>query len=88
MYNHLRKQKSGRAHDVAGAMKQSRLMSLVEAVANVAVGYGVAVATQIAVFPLFGLAVSLGDNLAIGCVFTGVSLIRSYALRRLFERLR
>jgi len=69
-------------------MKQSRLMSLVEAVANVAVGYGLAVATQIAVFPLFGLAVSLGDNLAIGCVFTVVSLIRSYALRRLFEQLR
>jgi hypothetical protein len=63
-------------------------MSLVEAVANVAVGYGVAVATQIAVFPLFGLAASLGDNLAIGCVFTGVSLIRAYLLRRLFEGLR
>jgi hypothetical protein len=64
-------------------VKQSRLMSLVEAVANVAVGYGVAVATQIAVFPLFGLAVSLGDTLAIGGVFTGVSLIRAYLLRRL-----
>ena len=70
------------------ASKQSRLMSLVEAVANVAVGYGVAVATQIAVFPLFGLAVSLGDNLAIGGVFTAISLIRGYALRRLFERMR
>ena len=29
-------------------------MSLVEALATVAVGYGVAVATQIAAFPLFG----------------------------------
>ncbi len=36
-------------------MRQSRLMSLVEAVANVAVGYGVAVLTQMLVFPLFGL---------------------------------
>jgi hypothetical protein len=69
-------------------MKQSRLMSLVEAGANVAVGYGVAVATQIAVFPLFGLIVSLGDNLTIGCIFTVVSLIRAYLLRRVFERLR
>jgi hypothetical protein len=69
-------------------MKQSRLMSLVEAVANVAVGFGVAVATQIAVFPLFGLTVSLGDNLAIGGIFTGISLIRAYLLRRLFERVR
>jgi hypothetical protein len=31
-------------------MMQSRVMSLVEAVANVAVGYGFAVATQIVVF--------------------------------------
>jgi hypothetical protein len=69
-------------------MKQSRLMSLVEAIANVAVGYGVAVATQLLVFPLFGLAVSIGENLAIGGAFTMVSLIRAYVLRRLFETLR
>ena len=41
-------------------MRQSRLMSLVEAVANVVVGYAVAVVAQIVVFPMFGLAVSLG----------------------------
>ncbi|WP_424894932.1 DUF7220 family protein [Tepidimonas sp. HKU79] len=35
-------------------MKQSRWMSLLEAVTNVLVGYGAAVATQWAVFPLFG----------------------------------
>ena len=43
-------------------MKQSRWMSLVEAVANVLVGYGVAVATQWAVFPLFGLHATLQEN--------------------------
>jgi uncharacterized protein (DUF2062 family) len=63
-------------------------MSLVEAIASVAVGYGVAVTAQIAVFPLFGLEVALSENLVIGCVFTGVSLIRSYVIRRLFEALR
>lgn len=66
-------------------MRQSRRMSAVEAAANVAVGYGVAVATQIAVFPLFGLAVAFGDNLAIGGIFTAVSLARNYMLRRLFN---
>ena len=69
-------------------MKQSRLMSSVEAVANVLVGYGVAVLTQLAVFPLFGLNASLGDNLAIGGVFTVVSIVRSFTLRRLFEAIR
>ena len=66
-------------------MKQSRLMSLVEAVANVIVGYGVAVVTQILIFPIFGLQTTLGQNLAMGGVFTIVSLLRSFALRRLFE---
>jgi hypothetical protein len=60
-------------------------MSLIEAVTNVILGYGLAVITQIVVFPWFGLDVSIGDNLAIGAVFVGISLLRSYALRRLFE---
>lgn len=67
---------------------QSRRMSLIEAVTNVVVGYGVAVLAQLAVFPLFGIAVSLGDNLAIGAAFTVVSLARSYAVRRLFSAIR
>jgi len=67
-------------------VSQSRLMSVAESVTNVAVGYGVAVGTQLAVFPLFGIEASLSDNLAIGAVFTIVSLVRSYALRRLFNR--
>ena len=69
-------------------MKQSRRMSLVEALANVAVGFGVAVATQIAVFPLFGLRASLADNLTIAAVFTSASIARSYVLRRTFEAIR
>ena len=66
-------------------MKQSRLMSLIEATTNVIVGYGVAVVTQILIFPIFGLQTTLGQNLAMGGVFTIVSLLRSFALRRLFE---
>ena len=69
-------------------MKQSRLMSMVESLANVLVGYVVAVVTQMAVFPLFGLAVSVTENLLIGLIFTAVSIVRSYALRRGFEALR
>jgi hypothetical protein len=66
-------------------MKQSRTMSLVEAVANVVVGYGVAVATQILIFPIFGMHATLAQNLKMGAVFTVVSIARSYALRRLFD---
>ncbi len=69
-------------------MRQSKRMSMVESLTNVAVGYGIAVATQIMVFPVFGMEVSLADNLAIGSVFTIVSIIRSFTLRRLFEEIR
>lgn len=67
-------------------MTQSRRMSLIEAITNVAVGYALAVVTQMLVFPWFGLHASLGENLALGLVFTATSLIRGYALRRLFTR--
>jgi hypothetical protein len=69
-------------------MIQSRAMSFVEATTNVVVGYVLAIATQLAVFPLFGLEAALGEHLAIGAAFVIVSLARSYLLRRLFERLR
>ena len=67
---------------------QSRTMSLIEAGANVVVGYGVAVTTQLLVFPWFGITATLAGNLMIGAIFTAVSLVRSYALRRMFERVR
>ena len=69
-------------------MKQSRLMSLAEAVANVIVGYGVAVVTQILIFPVFGLHTTLAQDLKMGAIFTIVSIARSFALRRVFEAIR
>ena len=67
-------------------MMQSRWMSLVESSANIVVGYGLAVFTQILVFPIFDLQASVGENLLIGGIFTVISLIRSFAVRRLFNR--
>lgn len=64
---------------------QSRLQSLFEALANVVLGYGVALGAQLLVFPLFGIHLPLASNLAIGIIFTVVSLIRSYLLRRFFN---
>lgn len=69
-------------------MKQSHLMSLVEAAANVIVGYVLAIATQIVVFPWFGIETGLAEHMTIGLAFVGVSMARGYLLRRLFEALR
>lgn len=69
-------------------MKQSRRWSLFEAITSTAIGYGVAVLTQLAVFPAFGLATTFGENLAMGGIFTAVSIVRGYAVRRWFEGMR
>lgn len=66
-------------------MSQSRKMSFVESCVNVAIGYGVAIASQVLIFPLFGIHIPFRDNLMIGLWFTGVSIIRSYLVRRLFN---
>ena len=69
-------------------MKQSRTMSLVESVANVVVGYGIAVAAQMLLFPVFGMHVTMGQNLKLAGAFTIISICRSFALRRIFETIR
>lgn len=67
-------------------MKQSRRASLVESLLNVAIGYGIAIASQMAIW--FGIHISVADNIIIGLLFTVVSIVRSFALRRMFETLR
>ena len=52
-------------------MKQSRTVSLIEAAANVVVGYVLAIATQIVVLPWFGIEAAIGEHLAIGLVSSG-----------------
>lgn len=69
-------------------MQQSRLISLVESTTNVVLGYVLAIATQIVVFPWFGIETGLAEHLTIGLAFVGVSLARGYLLRRLFETIR
>lgn len=69
-------------------MIQSRTGSLLEAFTNVVAGYGLAVALQLLLFPAFGLHPTLGQSMKIGLSFTAMSVLRSYMVRRLFERLR
>lgn len=64
---------------------QSKRGSMTESLLNVAIGYGIAVAAQEIIFPLFGVHIPLHDSLAIGAIFTVISIMRSYALRRAFN---
>jgi len=67
-------------------MNQSRIASIVEAGTNVAIGYIIALLSQFIVFPLYAIHVPLQTNVAIGLWFTAVSLVRSYVVRRWFNK--
>jgi len=66
-------------------MQQTKLGSLIESLMNIFIGYGVALISQILVFPFFEIYVSLSTNLWIGAWFTVISLVRSYVIRRWFN---
>lgn len=63
-------------------------MSLIETLTNVLLDMLVSLITQVYVFPLYGIEVSLSVNVQIMTIFTVVSIVRSYALRRFFNRMR
>ena len=65
--------------------RQTRKQSLIEQCVSTGIGYLVALATQIAVFPIFNLHVEWHENIVISLIFTGVSIIRGYAVRRFFN---
>ena len=72
---------------VGACVMQSRLQSFIESCLNVAIGYGIALASQILVFPWFGINIPLRSNIAIGAIFTVISIVRSYLVRRAFNRI-
>lgn len=68
--------------------KQRKRTSLVEAVINWLVGAGLAIGTQILIYPLFGIYVGLLETIEIAAFFMAISVVRQYFLRRFFEWLR
>jgi uncharacterized membrane protein (DUF485 family) len=66
-------------------MNQTRLGSLIEAVFNVLIGFGINFCANMLILPLFGFNVNAGQALGIGMFFTVISVARSYAVRRWFN---
>ena len=66
-------------------MNQTKLESLAEVVINVMIGWVVGLLTQLWAFPLFDIHVTFGDQFWISVIFTVVSIVRSYAIRRWFN---
>jgi len=67
---------------------QTRWGSFVEATINIVIGYIIAIAAQIVIFPMFGIYASTRDHLLIGICFTAVSIVRLYLVRRLFNKIK
>jgi hypothetical protein len=85
------KSQSGRwftERTVTPAVTQRRSTSLVESVVNCVIGIGVAFLMQVIAFPMFDIHIPLSTSGWIALLFTGVSIVRSYVLRRAFEWLR
>lgn len=66
-------------------MNQTRLGSLIEALANVVIGFSINWCANLLILPLFGFNVTGGQAFGIGVFFTAISIARSYALRRWFN---
>lgn len=66
-------------------MSQTRTQSAIEAAMNILIGYGISMTANFLIFPLFGWEISLSQNLTLGVIYTGISFVRSYLLRRFYN---
>jgi hypothetical protein len=66
-------------------MQQTKLSSLIETVANVIIGFSLNYMANLIILPIFGFHVSLLANFELGLLYTIVSVVRSYCLRRWFN---
>ena len=64
---------------------QRRSHSALEAVVNVLVGFGLSVGANQVLISWLGYPIRLDQSLGLGLIFTVLSLVRSYTLRRLFN---
>ena len=67
-------------------MSQSRKGSLIEALINTAIGFGINFAANLIILPQFGFSsLTVETNILIGILYTGISVVRSYVVRRWFN---
>lgn len=67
-------------------MSQSKRQSLIEAITNTTVGFGISLLSISIILPLMGFETSTGQNITLTVYFTLISIVRSYILRRIFNK--
>jgi len=69
-------------------MLQTRTMSAFEAAVSTSIGFALSWALAGIVYPLCGIQATFRQTLIATIAFTILSVVRSYVVRRLFERIR
>ena len=64
---------------------QSKKQSFIESLTSTTIGIIIGIVLNLTILPIFGYPVSVVDSLWISLIFTAVSVIRSYAIRRFFN---
>jgi hypothetical protein len=68
-----------------GRGAQSRRESIIEAWTNIVIGFSINYAANLLFLPLVGARASGGDLFWLGWLYTAVSILRQYAIRRWFN---
>ena len=66
-------------------MRQTKLGSFYEACINVFIGFGINYCANLLILPIFGFHITLIENFFMGLLYTIISVIRSYIVRRWFD---
>lgn len=66
-------------------MNQSRLGSLIEVLFNIAIGFAINWVANMWILPLYGFHITGGQAFSMGLIFTVISVVRSYVVRRWFN---
>ena len=64
---------------------QSKRESMIETLTNVGIGWFVSFIANMLVLPLFGYNINLTDGVLISIIFTIISIVRGYVVRRWFN---
>ena len=64
---------------------QSKRESMIETLTNVGIGWLISFIANMLVLPLFGYNINLTDGVLISIIFTIISIVRGYLIRRFFN---
>ena len=64
---------------------QTKKQSLIESLTSTTIGIIIGIVLNLTILPVFGYPVSFSDSLWISVIFTIVSIVRSYIIRRWFN---